>query len=229
MDIASAVRKDMNFIAEVGTGVWVMDDHRWAFFAWESAAAHSASQQRYSLIHADYHYDACNDFESDEQIASLQAVIDLQEIERLVRADEMIKKDSFIAPAVIRGLLKQVDFYCLQDDTEDGLDESLLLRFACSQRVHGTAEELAAQEVASPLIFDLCLDLFNKSDVWEEGDLWSDVEILDFLERMSEHVRQAEWVTLSYSFGWSGTENDTIRLANLVLPKILGYRRTHAA
>lgn len=78
--------------------------------------------------------------------------------------------------------------------------------------------------MSSPILFDICLDLFNKSDQWEEGDLWEDHEIVEFLEKTSPYIEGADIVTVSFSFGYSGTTDDTKQLAALVLPKMFGYR-----
>ncbi|MBU2445203.1 MAG: UPF0489 family protein [Bacteroidetes bacterium] len=224
VDLIPHIRRDTNFIAELYPAFWVMDDHRWAFLAWEKSASSLNKNARYSLIHADYHYDGCNDFESETEITSLLTISDLDKLEAIVRSNSRIRKDSFIAPAVIRELLNSLHFYCLQGDTEPGIDESLLSRFNCTQHLHSSIEKLIAANVSSPLIFDLCLDLFNKSDQWEEGDLWQDHEILEFLEKASLYIERADIVTVSFSFGYSGTTDDTKRLAALVLPIMLGYR-----
>lgn len=152
------------------------------------------------------------------------AISALDELKALVLSDSNIRKDSFITPAVIRELLRSVHFFCLQNDTDPGIDEALLSRFRCTQQLHSSIEQLVAADVSSPLIYDLCLDLFNKSDRWEEGDLWSNQEIVEFLETTSPDIKRADIVTGSLSYGYSGSEADTERLAALVLPRMLGLQ-----
>lgn len=224
VDLIVHIRSDTNFLHELYPEFWIMDDHRWAFLAWEKSAWRLDKNIRYSLIHTDYHYDGCNDFTSETDVSSLRALTDLDDLEALVRSDSCISKDSFIAPTVIRELLSNLHFYCLQDDTDLGIDESLLSRFNCIQHLHNSVDELKTANVSSPLIFDLCLDLFNKSDQWNEGDLWENHEIVEFLDKMSSYIQRASIVTVSLSFGYSGTSDDTKRLAELVLPRMFSYR-----
>lgn len=149
---------------------------------------------------------------------------DLSELERLVYDAKLIRKDSFIAPAIIRGLVRRLHFYCLQDDTEPGIDQELLAQFGCEQFLYESVEALEVAAVPPPLIFDLCLDLFDVSEEWEEGVLWQEIEIIEFLHKVSRFIQRAAVVTVSLSFGYSGSANDTRGLARLVLPRMLNYR-----
>jgi hypothetical protein len=209
------------YLAHVGNGVWLMDDHRWALQVWETERKSSG----YTLIHADYHWDACYDFydlpddEADLIAASPQRICEL------TAEGELIRYDSFIAPAIRRGLIHTVHFYCLQDGLGDNaLDEKFLLACGAKQIIHSDGKSLALAQISGPTIFDLCLDLFNRSDQFAEGDLWPDVEILEFLETVRQLIKQAELVTVSMSFNFSGTEADTRHLSQLVLPIVLAFR-----
>jgi hypothetical protein len=215
-----ALQPDDAFLSDLGKNVWLMDNHRWACLVWER----HRSANRYCLIHADFHWDAVDDFRDNEtqKVALLSA--DISGIERFVVENNWIQYDSFIAPAVRRGLFKEVHFLCTEDDNDIGLDEDLLLASGTTQFIHDTVESLVNHNIQTPLIFDLCLDLFNKADNWETGDLWSDSEIESFLESVAPLVRAAEVVTVSLSFGYSGTEADTRHLAKIVLPRLLGTR-----
>ncbi len=145
----------------------------------------------------------------------------------MTAASGRITYDSFIAPAVRRGLFSEVHFYCLQAESEP-LQVELCEEFDAPQTMHPDAASLASVVTASPLIFDLCLDLFNRSDNCDEGDLWSDDEVLMFLETVKHHIKAAELVTISLSFGCSGTAEDTRHLAELVVPRIVGWRKRAA-
>ena len=57
-----------------------------------------------------------------------------------------------------------------------------------------------------------------------EGDLWTDADVLKFLEAARSHILAAAVVTISLSFGYSGAEEDTRHLAQLVVPRILELR-----
>ncbi|MEX4003606.1 hypothetical protein AB4Y38_32505 [Paraburkholderia sp. EG285A] len=191
--------------------------------AWErSARAHGAGP--YALVHADYHWDAINDFHQDEAPRDQLFAADLTQLQMMVGEGNWIRYDSFIAPAVLRGLITQVHFFCLQDDDEPGLDDALLHSTGVRQILHPDVQSLAQVDSGMPLIFDLCLDLFNRSDQMYTSDLWSDAEIRAFLDHVRPLIERASIVTVSLSFGYSGTEADTRRLAADVLPLIRRWR-----
>jgi len=211
--------KDDQFLTNVGEGIWLMDDHRWALKVWETERKHNS----YTLVHADYHWDACYDFhDTPEQEARLLSASPA-DVAELVAAGKWIKLDSFIAPAIRRGLVSTVHFYCFQDEDE-ALDEDLLKSCGVKQVFHRSVESLAVAHIDGPLIFDLCLDLFNRSDQWEEGDLWSDEEISHFLEAVRPLVVESDIVTIAMSFNYSGAHADTRHLAKLVVPTLLAQR-----
>jgi hypothetical protein len=57
--VLAALDEDPDFYADLGSGVWLMDDHRWAFYIWQRFHATSGAGL-FSLIHADYHWDGVN-------------------------------------------------------------------------------------------------------------------------------------------------------------------------
>ena len=69
--------------------------------------------------------------------------------------------------------------------------------------------------LTKPLIFDIDLDLFNRSDMWDEGDLWADAEIIELLSMCSGMIQSSLVVTAAMSFGYSGTGQDTRHLTRL--------------
>lgn len=220
----NALKPDEAFLTHLGKNVWLMDDHRWAFIVWERCR----SKPKYCLVHADQHWDGVYDFHDDPEGEQALIAANIDCLEDFVADNDRIRCDSFIAPAVRRGLFKEVHFFCTEDDGNDiGLDEKLLTSSATTQFVHQTIAGLASQQFECPLIFDLCLDLFNRSGDWETGSLWSDAEVTDFLKSVEPLLQAAEIVTVSLSFGYSGTEEDTRRLAHLVCPRIMASRSKH--
>ncbi len=213
------------YFEDLGAGIWLMDDHRWALVAWDRAA--KGSDKPYVLVHADFHWDSCYDAHGSPPVEARLINADAADLFKLVQANNWIRYDSFIAPAIVRGLVSEVHFLCKQQDDYDvGIDEDLLHRFHATQHLHETSASLIDVAQGRPLIFDLCLDLFNRSNVMMyKGDLWSDDEILAFLETVKGLVQQARIVTVSLSFGYSGTEDDTRHLAELVLPRLHAWRR----
>lgn len=198
-----------------------MDDHRWALKVWEVERMH----HHYTLVHADYHWDGCYDFHDQPEQEARLVTASSAETAHLVEEGEWIRYDSFIAPAVKRGLVHTIHFYCLEDGVGDkGIDVEFLRACGAKQTLHDDPQALATCQIAGPMLFDLCLDLFNRSEQWQEGDLWSDSEVLDFLKTVKPLVASAELVTVSMSFNYSGTATDTRHLARLVIPELLAYR-----
>jgi len=219
-----SLKRDDHFCIDLGGSVWLMDNHKWALYVWESFRQ-QAGGGRFTLAHADYHWDGGYDFHCDPEQEQKLLTADLERLRAFIEEEEWIRYDSFIAPAVARGMFDALHFYCLQGDKWDvGIDEDLRKPVGTDQVIHGTPESLASLEAASPLIFDLCLDLFNRSDQFQEGDLWPDEEVLGFLNTVRPLIMRASLVTISLSFDCSGTAEDTRHLASLVLPKIQAWR-----
>ena len=217
-----ALNEDESFLVDLGSGVWLMDDHRWALKVWEM----ERTRNHYTLVHADYHWDCCYDFHDQPNEEKKLVYASPSELAQLVEEGEWIRYDSFIAPAVKRGLIHTIHFYCLQDGVGDQALEGDFLRLCGAQQfLHETPHQLAKASIAGPIIFDLCLDLFNKSETWAEGDLWTNREIDSFLEEVAKIISAAELVTVSMSFNYSGTPEQTRQLTKRVIPKLLALRR----
>jgi hypothetical protein len=102
-----SLQEDDAYFECLGDRVWIMDNHRWAYWVWEMHRAQHGARGRYDLLHFDFHWDAGNDFhDSPEMTAALQSA-DLEKVLEWVSDsdDGYIRFDSFIAPAIIRGLL----------------------------------------------------------------------------------------------------------------------------
>lgn len=217
----SSLEPSDDFLESLGNDVWLMDDHRWALLVWEERR----KLAKYTLVHADQHWDAVYDFWENKEAEQELLRADATRIRQYLVENELIRYDSFIAPAVRRGLFDAVHFYCTEGDGNDiGLYEEFLREAGVVQIVHPTIASLAAAKFSYPVIFDLCLDLFNRSDQWMEGNLWEDTEIMEFLESMRHIISEAKIVTVSMSFNYSGTHADTRALASLVIPTLLSYR-----
>lgn len=222
--IASRLAEDARYHQHLGDKTWLVDDHRWAYYAWEKERKNLAIT-KYSLIHVDQHWDGVNDFHNSPEKEQELVNADLDEIRALVEEDRWISFDSFIAPALIRGFIDEVHFYCKQENTEVGLDLELLEKWGVHQYIHDDLHSLKSIETTSPVIFDFCLDVFNSSGNLYSGEIWPDQKVIELLEACKEYVTSAEIVTISLSFGYSGTRADTIRLADLVVNKFLQWRQ----
>jgi hypothetical protein len=222
--IADKLVEDSRYHQYLGDKTWLVDDHRWAFYAWEKEQKNLAIS-KYSLIHVDHHWDGVNDFHNAPEKEQALISAGLDEMRHLVEEDRWISFDSFIAPALIRGFIDEVHFYCKQENTEVGLDLELLEKTGVRQYIHDDLHSLKSIEPTSPVIFDFCLDVFNGTDDLFRGELWPDQKIMELLDACKEYVKSAKIVTISLSFGYSGTRSDTIRLADLVVNKFLQWRK----
>lgn len=224
-----ALRQDNDFYIDLGDGVWLMDNHKWALYAWEFVRLQEGIP-KFTLVHADYHWDGGYDVYDDPEMEEKLLGADLEQLREIIEEEEWVRYDSFIAPAVAKGMFDAVHFFCKQDDGSDiGISEDVRRATGTQQEIHGTADSLASLDFSYPLIFDLCLDLFNKSDMFQQGDLWSDAEVIAFLETERPLITSAALITVSLSFDCSGTPDDTRHLASLVLPKIQAWRTLIAA
>lgn len=213
-----------NLLIEIGSNIWLMDDHRWAIVAWDRACCSGGADQA-CLIHADFHWDSVNDFHKEPELEARLIGMSSPELFEFVKNNEWIRYDSFIAPAIIRGLISEVHFFCKQNDMSDvGIDTELLNRFNASQHIHESQQTVSQIKTSRPIIFDLCLDLFNESQQYHGSKIWPDNKILEFLNVLHPIIQRACIVTVSLSFGYSGTESDTRRLAQLVLPVLKRLR-----
>lgn len=219
------LRPDEVYLERLHDRLWLMDNHKWAYWVWENQPRRA--DQRYALVHFDYHFDDVNDFfQEPEEVVTLRSA-DSAAIRSRVEEGAGIRYDSFIAPALLRGIVNHVHFFCVQesDEEERGFDANTLRECDAQQTFYGSVEDAARANVQKPYFFDLCLDLFNRTDDLEfEGDLWDADEIRAALAAWQNLIQGAEVVTVSLSFGYSGTEQQTRELASLVVPLLLEMR-----
>lgn len=215
------LKPDDDLLLALPHGVWLMDNHKWALSVW---ARHHTGPRRW-LFHADHHWDSVDLFrENDRAQAALQAA-DTKTLDQWIRDNNRIQYDAFIAPAVRKGLFEEVHFFCTQDDDWDkGLEPALCEAMGVVQTLHAAIDSFAGVTPRAPIVFDLCIDLFNDATTYYGSDLWPDAAISSALAAFANQVRAAEVVTVSLSFGYSGTENDTRRLAALVVPQLIAIR-----
>lgn len=213
-----------SYLEQLHERVWLMDDHKWAYWVWENHRHLTEIRERYELLHFDYHFDAINDFYNNPEESTLLLTETLDQIKTRIGEDQYIRYDSFIAPALLRGFISHVHFFCMQtaEETDIGIDNKTLQLSDAQQSFYDSIDQAAQAPVASPYIFDLCLDVFNLNPTGAyDGELWPKEQILHAMETWRELIANADLVTVSLSFGCSGTEDDTRYLAQLVLPLIL--------
>ncbi len=214
--------KNDDYFECLGSNVWLMDNHKWALCVWERSCIPGNA---YSLVHVDYHWDAIYDFVENSSAEEMLIEASREQLESLIKSEENIQYDSFIVPALVRGLLNEIHFFCFQKDSDEGVYQPILDRFGCAQLFHRDSKELRTLKVGEHLLFDFDLDVFNRSDYEYGSDLWSDTEIEEFLDDCKPLVQNASVVTISMSYGCSGTPEDTRMLAERVVPLFLEWRK----
>lgn len=217
------IKRGGKYFEELCPNVWLMDNHKWAFYIWEDYRFRHSGKIPSILVHIDKHWDGVNDFQKPETLARLININSTQGLMDLIEHKSLVRYDSFIAPAIIRGFVKEVHFYCLQDDTDIGLDDDLLHRYGARQFIHKNLDSLIQHVEDRPILLDLDLDIFNKSDQWNEGDIWPEGEIVSFVDKCTELVLNSSLCTIAMSFDYSGANKDTIYLTKLVVPSIIKY------
>ncbi len=219
---------DSDYAEEIAPNFWIMGDHKWAFWAWEEYRARDGHQLPATLVHVDYHWDAINDWQDEQEIEELRSIRALGELQKLLTKEKdgrsCIQYDNFISPGVIRGVINHVDFYCLQKDIEPGLWPPFLEQHGGTQILHDSIDALVQRNEGNHVLFDLDIDIFNRSNLWCETDHWSDDEVLELLDTCAPIVREALVVTVAISFGLSGDYDDARRLAKLVIGRLLQLR-----
>lgn len=218
-------KEDDRLCVEIAPHVWLMDDHRWAFYAWARYALAHPERVPLCLAHIDAHADAVDGFFPDP--AAWEELRDEMNLDRLyarVAADTDITLASFIAPAARRGWINEVHFFgCPPDD--DLLDAPLLAATGATQRRHETVADVIQATEQRRLLLDIDVDVFNAAEARGESCLWPDAEIIACIDAWAPLIRRAEVITIARSFGFSGAASDTVTLTGMVVPRVLHARR----
>ena len=221
---------------EIAPDFWLMNNHKWAFWAWEEYRTRDSASLPATLAHIDFHPDSMDDWQDNREIENFKAITDREELRRLLRAREWtpnssdIRYDNFIACGIHRGLIDRVE--CFQKPGGEKLcfnvehGDELKITQATRRSIH----ELVSCCEGRPLFFDLDIDVFNPES-GNDNDTdhyvtrhWPDDEIAVFLDECQPLVANALVVTVAISFGCSGEEQDARRLTKMVLESLLPMR-----
>ena len=212
------------FHEEIAENVWLMDNHKWALFAWEKFFIENPSRVPLPLVHADYHWDAINDWKTEERVSEICQISSLSGFEEVILSGS-IDYANFIFPEIIRKRINEVYFYCFFfDNPTHGFAPGILEKHGAKQFICRDLDRLVNAVSGRPVLFDLDIDVFNYSDYGHETDYWEHAKIDDFFRQCCHTIRDAPVVTIAISFGCSGEENDAKELAKCVVGKILDIR-----
>jgi len=219
---------DSEFHEEVAPDVWLVQDHKWAFWVWEKTRSQDPAAFPLPLVHLDYHWDSVNDWHEPEHEREILELGSLSDVERMILPDHLgrssIQRDNFIAPALIRKLIDEVHFLCLQRDTDQGFWPPDIARLGFAQYIYDDLRGLLSSLKDRELLFDLDIDLFNTSGMWAEDEYWPVSDIIAFLEECGASITRARVVTVAISLGFSGSAKGARRLTELVMREVLRYR-----
>ena len=207
-------KNNEEYFEEIYPNIMIMHNHKWSLYCWELYRENNGIPS--TLVHLDYHWDAINDYSENESIIKDMNLISIKDA---LIEDSNIKKDSFIAPSIIRGYVNRVDFHCFQTNNAIGLDDDLLNKYKSVQNIHAQIEDLIQGIGNQEIILDLDLDIFNKSG--KMGELWSEEEIVSYIHKITPLIKQAKIITLAMSYGFSGSDEDIECLVKLVVPIII--------
>lgn len=206
------------YFEEIYPDIWIMHNHKWSLFCWEKYRENNHIPS--TLVHLDYHWDACNDYSENE---STIRDMNLNEMKDVIIENTNIRKDSFIAPAIIRGYINKVEFHCLQKDNAIGLDSDFLNRYNAIQNIHDKIEDLILAIGSQEIILDLDLDIFNTLGS-KFGVLWEKEKIESYIDTITPLIKQAKVITIAMSYGHTGYDDGIEYLTKLVVPMIVNIR-----
>ena len=94
-------KANSQYVEEIFPGIWLMDDHRWAYYVWEKVFLENGGDGPCALVHLDCHWSGVNDFHGDaETVKKLIEISDIEGIRSLVQdnktGDYIIKIDNII-------------------------------------------------------------------------------------------------------------------------------------
>ncbi len=222
-----AIWPSPEFYEEIEQDFWLMDDHRWALWAWEQGRRRYPDRFPACLVHIDAHSDAGNFWLSREELERLRGLSE-QEVRTILDGPGLkhlssVCCDSFIAPGCARNLIKHVDFLC--HESERGFDVEDLGLLGVTQSMLRDASELPRIEGGSRMLFDLDIDTFNDIETPCDTNYWDKDQMEALLDKCEPLVRNAVVVTVAISFNCSGEIDDARELTKHVVGRLLNFRR----
>jgi hypothetical protein len=208
------------YLNEVHPMIWLMNNHRWAFYVWEQARLSKKIKRGNTLVHIDYHWDGINDLQDEDGQPTEIAVDNLDDLDSIMTDGKRIRFDSFIAPSVLVGTISSIHFFCLQQDTEIGIDEHVLRKSNAKQTIHSSINSLVNECSNEEILLDLDIDIFNKSEFINGTQLWPKDEMINFLDTIRPLFLNFTILTIVASPGYSGDKEAVSYLLRLLFDRM---------
>jgi hypothetical protein len=210
---------DDTYFEEVKPNIWLMDNHRWAYYIWELYAHRNPGKLPSTLIHVDYHWDDINDFSEQSAIDELKRG-DINHLHGLVKQNKSpIKCESFIAPAIIRKLFDEIYFYCLQEN-DFVFDEIFHRKYSIKIRKYKNIKSLVKSLSGKEFCLDIDMDVFFDLEGSIYSDLWSNKCIAILLDSIQLLSKCASLTTIAMSFDYINDVDKTKKITKTLLDKL---------
>ncbi|MEK5149058.1 UPF0489 family protein [Psychrobacillus sp. FSL K6-4615] len=213
--------KDGNKIFFPEKNIYLMDNHKWAFYIWELAREKSIINPNATLIHVDAHLDDCPFVLQDNP-----EYLEINELSTLKEFTENhITYDTFIWPAFGRATIDNIiyvsDFY--NEPFEEWATDFVKGRTYKGLRVRSMSQFKNSVEDGqvepyvndNSLILNLDLDFFNEENFYGgKPKLMSDNEVFNSLTYLKE-VYKWELITVALSPECCGGEEASNHLLDI--------------
>ena len=205
------------YFDEIYPNIWIIHNHKWSLHCWEQYRKNNKFPS--TLVNLNFHWNACNDYNENE---STIRDTNLKNMKNSLIKDSNIRKDSFIAPSIIRGYINKVDFHCFQKDTV-GLDESFVNKYKVVQNIYDSIKDLVHNIGEQEIILDLDLDMFNTLGS-KLGKLWDKEKVESYLRTITPLIKQAKIIAIAIPYGHTGNDEDIECITKFVVPMIIDIK-----
>ncbi|WP_121615793.1 UPF0489 family protein [Virgibacillus halodenitrificans] len=201
--------------------IYLMDNHKWAFYIWELARKKSVISPNATLIHVDAHLDDCPFVLQDNP-----EYLEIKELSSLKRFTENhVTYDTFIWPAFGRGTINNIIYVSdypnepFQDWATNYVEGRTYegLRLRSMPHFQKAAESGLVEPYVNDnsLILNLDLDFFNEEDFYGENPkLKTDNEVFSSLTYL-KNVYNWDLITVALSPECCGGEEAAKHLLDI--------------
>lgn len=216
--------RDENKIYFPERKIYLMDQHKWAFYIWELAKEKGLIKPNATLFHVDAHLDDCPFvLEDNPEYINISGKDNLKDF-----TESYIKIDTFIWPAFGRKTINNIIYvsdYWKSDPFEDWTREYVKGRNYEGIRVKSIQElkellslgELEPYIQDNSLILNIDLDFFNNEDFYGHNPkLKPDKDVIESLTYL-KNIYNWDLITVSLSPEYCGGEDACNHLFQLFL------------